>query len=55
MLATAEAAFVDLSKTVINSPRLDGLSPAESALYQAKIPFTPDVRRRMDRHLGQHG
>jgi creatinine amidohydrolase len=40
MLATAEAAAVNLADAVVNSPRLEGLSPAESALYHAKIPYT---------------
>lgn len=52
MLATAEAAAVNLSNAVINSPKLEGLSPAESALYHAKIPFT---RTLDDKWVGTSG
>jgi creatinine amidohydrolase len=46
VLATAEADSVDLTDVVINSPTLEGLSPGETALYRAKVPFTRTLDER---------
>jgi creatinine amidohydrolase len=52
MLATEEAELVDLSAAIVNSERLEQLSPGESALYRAKVPFT---RTWDERWIGSHG
>jgi len=46
ILTTAEAKSVDLEDVVINSPTLDRLSPGETALYHAKVPFTRTLDER---------
>jgi creatinine amidohydrolase len=46
ILATAEAGSVDLEDVVINSPTLDLLSPGETSLYHAKVPFTRTLDER---------
>ena len=46
VLATAEADTVDLADVVINSPTLERLSPGETALYRAKVPFTRTLDER---------
>ena len=43
---------VDLAEAVVNSTTLEALSPAESALYRAKIPFT---RTWDERWIGTSG
>jgi creatinine amidohydrolase len=46
VLATPQGDSVDLSDVVINSPTLEALSPTESALYRAKVPFTRTLDER---------
>ncbi len=52
LLATAGGAHVDLAKAVANSPTLEGLRPAEAAMYRKKIPFT---RTWDERWIGASG
>lgn len=52
VLATAEGDTVDLADAVVNSTTLEGLSPGESALYRAKVPFT---RTWDERWIGTSG
>jgi creatinine amidohydrolase len=46
VLATDEGHLVDLKAAVVNSPTLDDITPAESALYKAKVPFTRTLDAR---------
>jgi creatinine amidohydrolase len=55
MLATAEANTVHLDDAVINSPTLEALSPDESKLYRAKVPFTRTLDERWIGKTGNMG
>jgi creatinine amidohydrolase/Fe(II)-dependent formamide hydrolase-like protein len=46
VLATDEGHLVDLKAAVVNSPTLDDITPEESALYKAKVPFTRTLDKR---------
>jgi creatinine amidohydrolase/Fe(II)-dependent formamide hydrolase-like protein len=46
VMATDEGHLVDLDAAVVNSPMLEALTPAESAMYRAKIPFTRTLDAR---------
>lgn len=52
ILSTPEAGSVDLKDVQINSPTLERLSPGETALYRAKVPFT---RTLDERWIGSDG
>jgi creatinine amidohydrolase/Fe(II)-dependent formamide hydrolase-like protein len=46
VMATEEGPLVDLKAAVVNSPTLEALTPAEAAMYQAKVPFTRTLDQR---------
>lgn len=55
LLATAGREHVDLTKAVINSPRLENLKPNERAMYLKKVPFTRTWNERWVGHSGNMG
>jgi creatinine amidohydrolase len=52
VMASEHGHLVNLAEAVVNSPTLEDLSPDESALYRAKIPFT---RTWDERWIGESG
>ena len=52
VMATRERHTVNLANAVVNSVTLEGLSPAESALYRSKVPYT---RTWDERWIGTSG
>jgi creatinine amidohydrolase len=52
VMATAEGRTVNLAEAVVNSTTLEGLTPGESALYRAKVPYT---RTWDERWIGTSG